>query len=468
MYVSFDRIAEITVYSILNFLPYMIPALYPFRNNLRYPGYKTAILTTLVTLLQVMLGLWATFSPVPEKGILSALSTVVYFVFYFWAVKAHVGKILFTLLMLSNIANFTVVCSKCIEGQLFPTLALQQYRWSFSMVMAVVQLIILTPLFLYFRKFYTNMVEKDTIISVWNYLWLIPATFYLLWFYHLYGNTQTGLEIALQPIHTLFLLAINAGAFLIYHMIAKLINEYDRNISLEMQNHILTLETLQYQNLQDRITETQQARHDLRHHVTVMTGLLNEGKIEQLKQYLAGYRKSLPDDTPMTFCHNSTVNLLLQHFSQQAELNHISFTAYADIPENLPVAENDLAVILGNLLENALDACSIQKSMDRKIVFRGRFVNSTLVFTLDNTFEGELSPSPNGGYLSTKHKDPGIGLTSVRHIAARYKGMLQTEQKDGIFYASVLLNLSSSSEDFHLSRKSSPDRAKGLDPHRKL
>ncbi len=447
MYHFFGRITEIIVYSTLNFLPYLGPALYPFRNNLRYSRSRTVMLTALAVFLQIMLGLSAAFSPRPGKGILSALSTAVYFIFYFWAIKAHPGKILFTLLMLSNIADLTVVCSKCLEGQLFPTLALQQYRWSFSLVMAVVQLFIITPLFFYFRKYYADMIEKDTNISAWRYLWLIPATFYLLWFYHLYGNhAVTGLEIALQPAHTLFLMAINVGAFLIYHMITKLMNEYYKNISLEKQNHILTLETLQYKNLQDKITETRQARHDLRHHITVMTGLLNENKTEQLKIYLTNYKKSLPDDTPVTFCRNSTVNLLLQYFSRQAQRSRISFTAYADIPETLQIAEHDLAVILGNLLENALDACSMQKSGNRNIVFRGRLTNDSLILTVDNTFEGELISCENGSYLSTKHEEPGIGLASVRHITSRYQGMMRTETADGIFCVSVLLHISAPQE----------------------
>ncbi|MCR2049067.1 GHKL domain-containing protein [Acetatifactor muris] len=448
MYVTFGRIAEIALYSALNFLPYLGSALYPFRNSLRYSMRKTVLLAALVTLLQVALGLLAAFSLV-HSGILSALSTIVYCAFYFWAVRTHPGKVLFMLLMFSNIANCIVVCSKCIEGQLFPGLAVQPYRLSFSAVMAVVQLIALIPLFFYYRKTFTEIVEMDAEISAWKYLWLVPATFYLVWFYHLYANTQSSLEIALQPAHALFLLSINAGAFLIYHMIALLIIEYDRNSRLEKMNHALTLETLQYENLQEKIRETRQARHDLRHHITVMTGLLNEGNAEKLRAYLDGYRESLPDDAPVSFCRNGTVNLLLQHFSQQAKLAGIRFTAYANIPENLPIAEHDLAVILGNLLENAVDACSMQKSMNRKIIFRGKFTpgkyeNSSLVFTIDNTFEGDLDPSGDGSYHSTKHREPGIGLSSAKHITARYKGVLQTEQKDGIFCASVLLNLSSS------------------------
>ena len=143
------RILEIILYSLLNFVPFMFLALYPFRNNLRFSFSKTCLLVVFSTFLQIFFGVWAGFFANGNAGLISAVSTLSYFVFFFLAIRTHWGKILFTLLMLSNIANFIVICSKCIEGQFFPELALQSYRWSFSIVMIVIELVILLPLFFY-------------------------------------------------------------------------------------------------------------------------------------------------------------------------------------------------------------------------------------------------------------------------------------------------------------------------------
>lgn len=435
------RIPEIIFYSILNLLPYLSLALYPFRDNLRYSRAAILLQIALITLLQIALGLLAASLPAAEKGIISAFSTFIYFVFYFLAVRAHPGKILFTLLMLSNIANLLTVTSKCMEGLLFPALAAQSYRWSFSVILMAQQLLLLIPLFFYMQRIYTNAIKKDTASSVWRYLWLIPATFYLLWFYHLYNNAQTALEVSLKPANALFLLCINLGAFLIYSLVARLINEYDKNARLEQQNHILTLENLQYENLTDKIMEARQARHDLRHHITVMTEYLNAKDFHKLESYLMEYRSSLPEDSSIVFCQNQTVNLLLLHFAQQARDNQIDFTVYADIPEELKIPQNDLAVILGNLLENAVDACCSQKNSHKRIVFRGRMEHHSLLLTVDNTFEGQIKRDKNGTIQSSKHPGFGLGLTSVEHIAKRYEGMLKVQEKEGIFYASVLLHV---------------------------
>lgn len=72
--------------------------------------------------------------PGDNAATVSAVSTVLYAVFYFLAVK-NTGQDLFTLLMISNIANLAVILAKCVEGKLFPALAVQDYRWSFALML---------------------------------------------------------------------------------------------------------------------------------------------------------------------------------------------------------------------------------------------------------------------------------------------------------------------------------------------
>ncbi len=435
------RVIEITFYALLNFLPYMMLALYPFRNRLRFSRPVTIFLIAVLTLLQVTSGFLAVLLPHETVGILSALNTAAYFIFYLISVKAHFGKILFTLLMLSNISNLIVVLSKCMEGILAPRLAIQSYRWSYSAVMFVVQLVILIPLYLYTRHFFTQAVEKDTHLSAWKYLWLIPATFYLLWFYHLYANTQSALEIALQPKHAIFLLCINLGAFLIYHIVVCLISEYDKNTVLKNQNHQLTLQKLQYENLRDKILETRRAKHDIRHHIAVMAGYLQDKKYDELETYLAGYQNSFPDNSSVILCKNYTANLLLLYFSEQAKKHGISFSVLADIPEKINITENDLSVLLGNLIENAIDACQNLPEDQRRIIIRAKLEDHALVLTIDNPYAGEPKQNKNGEYLSSKHAGTGLGIESARQIALHYNGTFLIEQKNGMFFVSVLLNL---------------------------
>ena len=102
---------------------------------------------------------------------------------------------------------------------------------------------------------------------------------------------------------------------------------------------------------------------------------------------------------------------------------------------------SEFCVLIGNLLENAVDACAdtddgIQPFIRLHVC---QTSSSMLSITADNT--SASGPTWSGDrLLSTKHTGYGIGTESIRMIAERYHGDARFSWKDGMFYASVMLN----------------------------
>ena len=352
------RVAEIVLYSLLNFLPFLVLAIYPFRHSLRFSKGVTGGLIGLLTGFQILLGAWVSFVPGNHAAAASAASTILYAAFYFLAVKKHFGKTFFTLLMISNIANLAVISAKCMEGILFPALAVQSYRWSFSLTLFAVEAVLAVPIFLYMKTVFTPAVEKEPSGFEWRYLWLIPATFYLMWYFAFYGvASRSALQIALRPKNTLFLFIINVGAIHVYYVVTRLILEQNKTLELKEKNHQLTMQAMQYENLREKITDARRAKHDVRHHITLMREYLNRGELDALRRYLSEYSESLPDDSLVRFCENTAANAVLLYFAQQAKDSGIDYIVKAEIPGDIFVSDTDISVLFGNLIENALDAC---------------------------------------------------------------------------------------------------------------
>lgn len=432
------RIFEVAVYSMLNFLPFLVMAIYPFRHRLRFSKSVTVLLISLLTVIQLVLGAWVTFTPNDNSYIVSAVSTALYALFYFIAVKQHFGKTLFTLLMISNIANLCVISSKCFENFLFPSLAVQDYRWSFSLMLFIVETAAAVPVCFYMKKVYTPAVEKEPSGTEWRYLWIIPATFYLIWYYIFYGNASlSSLEIAMQPKNTLILFIINIGEILMYYVVAQLITEQNKILNLKEHNHQLTMQTVQYENLKEKISEARRAKHDVRHHIALMQEYLKRGDFKALGEYLDKYGMSLPDDSLVRFCQNTAANAVLLYFAQQAKNENIEYNVKADISQNVIIDDTDLSVLLGNMIENALDACKAESGTDKKIVIHADSSNDAFCITVDNTFTGKLKYNSDGMLVSTKHSGIGLGTGSVKSIAETYGGICRFEAKDGMFHASV-------------------------------
>lgn len=431
---------ELIIYSLLNFLPYVTVALYPFRDSLRFSQKKTTFLIISASFIQVILGLFAGYGSHNAISLISLISTFLYIFFYFLCVKAKFGKSLFILLMLSNISNFIVSLSKCIEGILFPDMATDVYRWTFCITTIFTQLIVLTATSIFINKIFRPVLLLKNQDYLWRYLWLVPSTFYLIWYYDIYFNsTLSSLELALMPKNSIISFFINLGAFLVYYIIARMLSESNKNMQLENANHSLKMEQLQFINLQNKITEARRTRHDLRHHSTVIKSYLEQEDYLNLKEYLESFLKVLPCDTPMIFCENTVINVLISHFYGIARDNNIDFKANVNLPSSIPVEDVDLTVIVGNLIENAVYACISGSDIPKSIKIKGLVKNNILLFTVDNTYSNAIRKDKSGVYFSTKHEGVGIGIESVSEIVERYNGVLKIEQHNNVFYVSVML-----------------------------
>ena len=394
-----SRVFEICLYSLLNFFPFLIFALYPFLDDLRFSRTKTGLLIVVLTFLQILFGLLACFSTGNISAVLSLISTLSYAFFYFTVIRKSPGQLLFVLLMISNIANLVVITAKCLEGQFFPDFALLPYRYSMSLFMVIVEIFILIPVFIFLKKVITPAISCSQSFHEWRYLWLIPATFYLIWYYMVYGNsTLSGLEIALNPKNIIVSVFVNAGALLIYSIVARLIVNQEQILKLQQQNHQLELQTV----------------------------------------HLEQYCKQLPDHSLITFCENIDANIVLSHYAQEAERLGIAYSVVANIPASCPVEDHDLSVLFGNLLENAVDACVASKTTARSIFVRAVYEKGSLCIAIDNTFDGKIMQDPDGTFLSSKHAGKGLGTVSVRTIASKYHGTCRFDWKDQMFFASVI------------------------------
>lgn len=436
-------VLEMIVYSLLNFVPYAFLAIYPFRSRLRFSKTITISLFISVSVVQSIMGLIAGFIIEGSTSIISIISTAIYVMFYFLCVKEKLGKILFILLMLSNISNLIVSMAKCLENIIFPDLAPQIYRWSFSLCTLFVQIIILVPVFLFITKIFSKLLLQQDQNYLWRFLWLIPSTFYLIWYYNIYFNSPlSSLEIAISVKHTIISFFINLGAVLTYYVIALMLTENRKNIELENANHTLKLETLQYQVIQDKIEETKKARHDFRHHMAVIKSFIEQNDYDNLKKYFNSFMDNLPSDQPLKFSENTIINILTSHFYEMSVNNNIDFLVEIKVPKSIPVKEIDLTVILGNLLENAVTACISQTSFPKKIQMRCALESECFLLTIDNTFDNVIRKDRNGSYISTKHQGNGLGIESVSKIVERYNGIFKVEQKNNLFCVSIMLKLS--------------------------
>lgn len=197
--------------------------------------------------------------------------------------------------------------------------------------------------------------------------------------------------------------------------------------------------SMQFTSLNTRILESRQLRKDLRRQIDTMTECLNSKNYERLQAMLLAMRQQF---STTSYSSNAAVSAPLDYYSQIARSRCIPMSIDVQLPENsfASIDPTDLILILGNLLDNALEACKAPNSTQRQISVSVKPYGTSLRLVVKNTSTQPVQRNEQGQYLSSKYDGLGAGLQTVRAIAERYQGKLEINQKEDRFCVRVTLN----------------------------
>lgn len=182
-------------------------------------------------------------------------------------------------------------------------------------------------------------------------------------------------------------------------------------------------------------------RHDYHNHIQTLLALCDDA--ERTKEYLWKLNNDLTSVDTVIKTGNVMADAILNSKISLLKSKGIAVNAKAIVPPELAVSEVDLCTVIGNLMDNAMEAVLRQPEGDERFirVFIG-ILKEQLYISVYNSTGGELRKNKNT-YISTKTgKNHGFGLLSVDRIVKRYKGFINRQNEEGVFATEVLLPLS--------------------------
>ncbi len=209
---------------------------------------------------------------------------------------------------------------------------------------------------------------------------------------------------------------------------------------LVMTRSILDACTMQSADFEKMMEASRILRHDCKHHLHVAQILLETGQIEEARAYLLAFGIKCDECVVTRFCSSPAVNALLIGYQKKCQIKNIQFSAVLELPENPPMDSFELCTLLGNLLENALEACQSAPEGNRQMILRGAPQGGHLMITVKNTFDGTVLKE-EGHIISKKGSAGGLGIKSIKAIASRHNGEYMPQWDDQSFTASVMLRL---------------------------
>ena len=139
---------------------------------------------------------------------------------------------------------------------------------------------------------------------------------------------------------------------------------------------------------------------------------------------------------------NSVFDGILNYYAQKIkqEMNNVNFSVTLKIPTDLEISSFDMNVILGNLLDNAMENVSGGAGQELQIEAVLEYIEGLLRIEVVNTFAGNVNKDGER-FISHKGQGHGFGLFNVKKITEKYSGYMMTEHESNRFKVVVLLYL---------------------------
>lgn len=255
-------------------------------------------------------------------------------------------------------------------------------------------------------------------------------------------------EVVLEvPIKTgeLLLEMICLGIFLMivltFYLFEKIGKVAQEKAELEITNRQYKMEIRHIESVSDSIRALRTWKHDYKQHLSVIRQLLQEENYEALCDYCEQIDHTGQGMDELVTTGNAVIDALVSDKLMHARSQHIDIQYEIILSTALQIPDMDLCIILGNLLDNAIEACAkILEEEKRQIQITMKPKRNMYYIRIANSSDGIYHFSGKRELLSTKTgEDHGIGLKRMEQVVESYHGFYSYEAKEDTFAVTVIL-----------------------------
>jgi signal transduction histidine kinase len=340
--------------------------------------------------------------------------------------------------------TFDILLAKSVSNTLD-----KLYHWTHISVIVIAVICVLfyafllsIYLFLISRKF----VNKDYLLQVQENIFLVlpcvAALCISVTIKMMITSVENGMTVIIYdtvpatrfwiPVICVLLLSAIVASVILFQKLVQYNEETGKRAILENQVRQMQKEIVE---IQDIYTDMRGLRHDMRSHIANISLLVKNvaGSVnEELESYIGKMEETVSklDFTYQT--GNPITDIIIHQKGQEAEKKQIQFKVDFAYPPNLLIDIYDIAVILNNALENAIEAC--RKTEGNKQIKLHSYVKGSLFFIeIENDFSEDIIIEKESGLpVSSKEsgKLHGIGISNIQRCAKKYKGDIDIEISD--------------------------------------
>lgn len=197
---------------------------------------------------------------------------------------------------------------------------------------------------------------------------------------------------------------------------------------LEVSNRYLLLQRdmiLQYhESLKDQIDLTKKMRHDINNHMQIIESIRKENSTEELEAYTKKLREQYEQLEPVYYCDNVVINALIANKAEKCRREDIRFEAQLEKLTLGEITEYDLASVLFNLLDNAIESCQKVEDETKRFIRLSCYTESgqMLIHVVNGCVEKESDEKKRFFTSKPDKKRHGLGMGIIQENIRKYPG----------------------------------------------
>lgn len=230
------------------------------------------------------------------------------------------------------------------------------------------------------------------------------------------------------------ILCVSAVVLLIKYLVQDT-EKYNQELELKVQEAKNQVLEKSMQELENSFNMWKKSVHDYKHAILYMEMLLENDRVAELKEYLLKQDSRLADSAVYYKTGNSMLDVIINTKLKTMNDKGILFSASTNLSEEFFVKDEDFAILLGNLMDNAIEAA--EKSQKPYIIFDMEQSEKLIELEIINSCRED----ENLSFKTTKKKTAfhGIGLKSVADIVKKYHGEMNREADEGEVIVNITL-----------------------------
>lgn len=260
------------------------------------------------------------------------------------------------------------------------------------------------------KKIFNDFGRDIFLIILFNVIYHIVV----VQFYH------SAIQITTERAIILSLIVITIITILTIFLLAKITKKSEEIMTNNLKMQQIEMEHKQNQDMAIVVEDLRALRHDMNNHMSILQGLLEIEELEDAKTYLANITQELSAANSFVFTDNKILSVLLNNKISKAQSLGITFDT-ALLTSSTPFTDSDLCAVVGNIIENAIEAAS--RHENPYICFSMQLDKQQLLIQCDNTYS--VAPvTENGSFITTKANKAyhGIGTKTIRSVVEDYHG----------------------------------------------